>query len=114
MHRPIRLAIAATVVVGAVLAVAALRRARSKRTAFVELIATATSNRAFQWDSLVTPTFTLYAQRGEYAAGRLPELRGEVDSAITHALEILGEPAYPVHLEVFYVRSRDDVKALTG
>jgi hypothetical protein len=109
-----RLAITATVVAGAAIAVVALRHARSKRAGFVELIAMATSNPVFRWDSLVTPTFTLYAQRGGYAAARLPELRGEVESAIIHALKILGEPAYRAHLQVFYVRSRDDVKAVTG
>ena len=114
MNRVVRVTIAATLVAGAFIAVVALRRARSKRTDFVELIATATSNPAFQWDSLVTPGFTLYAQRGGYAAGRFPDLRGEVDSAITHALEILGEPAYRAHLKVFYVRSRDEVKGVTG
>jgi hypothetical protein len=90
MNRVVRVTIAATFVAGAFIAVVALRHARSKRTEFVELIATAASNTAFEWDSLVTPRFALYAQRGGYAAGRLPELRGEVDSAITHALEILG------------------------
>jgi hypothetical protein len=114
MHRAIRVTIAATLVAGLLIVVAALRRARRQPTEFVELIATATSNAAFQWDSLVTPAFTLYAQRGGYAAGQFPEFRGEVDSAITHALQILGEPAYRAHLQVFYVRSRDDVKAVTG
>jgi hypothetical protein len=114
MHRATRLTIAATLVAGSAIAVVALRRARGQRTEFVEPIASAASNGAFHWDSLVTPAFTLYAQRGGYATGRLPKLRGEVDSAIAHALEILGEPAYPAHLQVFYVRSRDDVKALTG
>ncbi|NOT09412.1 MAG: hypothetical protein HOP28_14545 [Gemmatimonadales bacterium] len=99
---------------GVVIAVVARRRAGSRRTESAEPIATATSNAALQWDSLVTPAFTLYAQRGGYAADRLPELRSEVDSAITHALEILGEPGYRAHLRVFYVRSREDVKAVTG
>lgn len=114
MHRATRLAIAAVVVAGAAIAVVVLRGTRSGRAEFAELIATATSNPAFQWDSLVTPAFTLYAQHKGYAANRLPALRGEVDNAITHAMTLLGEPAFRVHLHVFYVSSRDDVKTLTG
>ena len=79
-----------------------------------EPIASALTNPQFHWDSVSTPQFTIYASSGSYPAARIASYRPQVDSAISGALAILGESAYPAHLRVFYVASRDEIQAVTG
>lgn len=79
-----------------------------------EVAARAIAHPAFRWDSLATSRATVYTQPGSYAAERREELADDVDAAITHALEVLGEPTYSEHLRVFFVGSRDEMAALAG
>jgi hypothetical protein len=71
-------------------------------------------NPRFHWDSIVTPTFTLYTNRGSYGAERASRYREEVESGISHALKMLGETRSPPHIKVLVLGSRDDVEAITG
>jgi hypothetical protein len=75
-----------------------------------DALATASRN----WDSVATPAFTLYMPRNSYAATRSSRYVAEVDSAIDNALRMLGERSYPAHLRVYYVGSRDEMKAIMG
>lgn len=69
---------------------------------------------ALEWDSLAAPGFTTYVQSGSSPAAHADELHERTGDALRHALDLLGEEAYPAHLRVFYVGSRDEMTPLTG
>jgi hypothetical protein len=74
----------------------------------------ALANRGFDWDSVRTDRLTLYMIRGSYAAARASQFRVEAEDALDRALTLLGERSYPSHLQVFALRSREDVESITG
>ncbi len=78
------------------------------------LARTALAHPAFRWDSLAGPGLTTYLRSGSYAASRADDLHARTGDALRHALALLGESAYPAHLRVFYVGSRDDMVPITG
>ena len=80
----------------------------------VDLGDAALAHPRFVWDSLPSAGFTLYITRGSYAAARASLYRDEVETALAHALGMLGEPRYPGHLRVFVLGSREDVEAVMG
>lgn len=71
-------------------------------------------NSRFTWDSIASTTYTMYVPRGSYAATHATEYRAELEEGIAHALQLLGEDAYPSRLQLFFMRSREDVEAVTG
>ena len=76
--------------------------------------AVALAHPRFVWDSIAAPGFTLYTNRGSYGATRASGYVEEVQSAIAHALELLGETRFPEHLRVLVMGSREDVEAVVG
>lgn len=98
----------------ALLLAAMLRRAVKTPPRTMDLAEVALSQAAFHWDSVRSLGFTLYTPRGSFAASHAPDYRDQIEAAIPHALSMLGEPAYPAHLRLFFVGSRDEVKAITG
>ncbi len=69
---------------------------------------------AFAWDSTPATAATLYTNRGSYGAERKAQYREELNAAIPSVLATMGERAYPHHLRVFVVSSRDEVESITG
>ena len=56
----------------------------------------------------------MYAEAGSANAARLPALAARVTAARRRSLALLGEPAFAPRLRVFYVASRDRMRALAG
>ena len=67
-----------------------------------------------QWDSLATPTATVYTQPGTHAGDHADSLAAEVEGAVRHALRRIDEPAFPHRLRVFFAGSRDEMGAILG
>jgi hypothetical protein len=68
----------------------------------------------FRWDSLSAPTLTVYVQPGSYAAAHAAELQRRAEVALHDALAVIGTREYPGRLRVFYVDSREQMRALVG
>jgi hypothetical protein len=96
------------------LAVAACSSTRERSLVIGEYAEAALAHPRFVWDSLSGAGFTLYTPRGSYAAARASQYRAEVEDGLADALAMLGESAYPAHLRLFVMGSRDDVEAVTG
>lgn len=98
----------------ACLALAITHCARDRTSTLQNYADVALAHPRFVWDSLTAPGFTLYTKRDGYAAARALQYRDEVQSAISHALAMLGEPRFPEHVRVFVAESREEVEAVTG
>lgn len=68
----------------------------------------------FRWDSLAVPGAIVYAERGSGIGVGLPVLAARVGAARQRSLSLLGERTFAPRLRVFYVASRDRMRALTG
>lgn len=74
----------------------------------------ALDNPAFTWDSTATTGVTVYFQPGRYAAPHADRLLAGAEESLQHALALLDESAFPHHLRMFYVESREEMAQLTG
>jgi hypothetical protein len=67
-----------------------------------------------RWDSVVAPALTLYLRPGSHADLQRDALAARLGASLRHALELLGEPAYPARLRVFALESREEMARVTG
>jgi hypothetical protein len=78
------------------------------------LARTALAAPGVEWDSLVTPSLTLYVQPDTYGGRHREALRDRAEAGLGHALGLLGATRYPARLRIFIIDSREQMAAVTG
>lgn len=78
------------------------------------LAAQALGDTAFTWHTRETSHFRIHFQPDSYAAKHTDRLAEDAEQAREQVLTVLGERRFAPRIDVFHLKSRDQVKRLTG
>jgi hypothetical protein len=79
-----------------------------------DLVRKALDDSTFTWRSFSSDGITIFYQEGSFAERHRMMLLRSVKTTVDEVLELLEEPAYEPHLNVFYLESRDEMKRIIG
>ena len=77
------------------------------------LAAAALHDTAFTWQTRETDHFRIHFQRESYAADHIDQFVQDAEQARANALRVLAEKDFRSRIDVFHLRSRDQMKHLT-
>jgi hypothetical protein len=78
------------------------------------LAAAALVDTAFTWQTRESKHFRIHFQSDSYAADHIDEFVKDAEQARANGLRVLGERRFVPRIDVFHLKSRDQVKRLTG
>jgi hypothetical protein len=68
---------------------------------------------AFTWQTLETDNARIHYQPDSYAAGHIDQLVNDAEQARANGLRLLGEKRFTPRIDVFHLKSRDQMKHIT-
>ncbi len=77
------------------------------------LAAAALRDTAFTWRTWETDHFRIHFQPDSYAADHLEQFVGDAEQARANGLRLLGEKRFLPRIDVFHLKSRDQMKRIT-
>jgi hypothetical protein len=77
------------------------------------LAAAALRDTAFTWRTRETDHFRVHFQPDSYAAGHLQQFVRDAEQARANGLRLLGETRFIPRIDVFHLKSRDQMKRIT-
>jgi hypothetical protein len=69
---------------------------------------------AFTWQTRETDHFRIHFQSASYAADHIDQFETDAEEAWTNGLRVLGAGRFGPRIDVFHLKSRDQMKHLTG
>jgi len=72
------------------------------------------ADKAFTFRTVTTPHFRFHIEPGSLAEKNLVALQGQAEKARTNALMILREKDFPPVVDLFYLRTRDEMREVMG
>jgi hypothetical protein len=68
---------------------------------------------AFTWETLETDNARIHYQPDSYAAGHIDQFVDDAEQALANGLLLLGEKRFTPRIDVFHLKSRDQMKHIT-